>query len=102
MRNAESIAWGLKILHEVADNDQAWPILQDLCERNDNSYTRDPSKKIQILHYLGDADDPRCGQALLPYLEDIDEGVRFTAVEALLHAQGHGDDARAAPHAPHQ
>lgn len=85
LRNAESIAWGLKILHEVASKDDAWPILADLCERNDNTYTRDPSKKIQLLHFLGDHDDPRAGKALVPYLEDIDEGVRFVTVEGLLH-----------------
>jgi HEAT repeat protein len=85
LRNAASIAWGLKVLHEVASVEQSWPILADLCERNDNNYTRDPSKKIQLLHYLGEQSDPRCGAALLPYLEDPDEGVRFVAVEAALH-----------------
>jgi hypothetical protein len=84
LRNAESIAYGLKVLHEVADGEEAWPILADLCERNDNTYTRDPSKKIQLLHYLGEQADKRCGQAIVPYLEDIDEGVRFVAVEGLL------------------
>jgi thioredoxin-like negative regulator of GroEL len=85
LRNADSIAWGLKVLHDVAtDKDVAWPILADLCERNDNSYTRDPSKKIQLLNYLGERDDRRCAEALLPYLEDIDEGVRYTAAEGLL------------------
>jgi HEAT repeat protein len=84
LRNAESISWGLKLLHDVADKDSTWPILADLCERNDNTYTRDPSKKIQLLNYLGDQDDRRCGEALVPYLEDMDEGVRFTAVESLL------------------
>jgi len=85
LQNADSAAWGLKILSEVADADKQWPLLADLCERNDNTYTRDPSKKIQILHYLGEQDDPRCGTALLPYVEDIDEGVRYTAVEGLMH-----------------
>ncbi len=84
VRNAESISWGLKVLHEIASADEAWPILADLCERNDNTYTRDPSKKIQLLHYLGEQSDPRCGKALMPYLEDMDEGVRFVTVEALL------------------
>ncbi len=84
MREAETVAWGLKVLHAVADSEQAWPILADLCERNDNTYTRDPSKKIQILSFIGEQDDPRCGTALLPYLEDIDETVRFTAVEGLI------------------
>jgi thioredoxin-like negative regulator of GroEL len=85
LRNAESISFGLKVLLEVATTDEAWPILADLCERNDNTYTRDPSKKIQLLHYLGEASDPRAVKALVPYLTDMDEGVRFVAVEALLH-----------------
>jgi HEAT repeat protein len=87
LRSADSIAWGLKILHEVASDDEAWPILERLCLQNDNSYTRDPSKKVQLLHYLGEQEDPRAGRALVPYLEDVDEGVRFTTVEALLHHQ---------------
>lgn len=84
LRNAESISWGLKVLHEVASPDEAWPILADLCERNDNTYTRDPSKKIQLLVYLGEHSDPRAAKALVPYLTDMDEGVRFVTVEALL------------------
>ena len=84
LQNADSISWGLKVLHEIADKDAQWPVLADLCERNDNTYVRDPSKKIQLLHYLGEQDDPRCAQALLPYLDDIDEGVRVAAAEGLL------------------
>jgi hypothetical protein len=93
LQNAESIAYGLKVLHAVANKDQQWPVLADLCERNDNTYTRDPSKKIQLLNYLGEADDARASKALVPYLEDIDEGVRFTAVEGLLHHKV-ADDSR--------
>ncbi len=84
LRNADSISWGLKVLHEVASPDEAWPILADLCERNDNTYTRDPSKKIQLLVFLGEQSDPRAAKALVPYLTDMDEGVRFVTVEALL------------------
>lgn len=84
LRSADSIAWGLKVLHEVASPDQAWPVLADLCQRNDNAYVRDPSKKLQLVHYLGEQPDPRCAGALVPYLEDFDEGVRFVAVEGLL------------------
>jgi hypothetical protein len=84
LRNAESISWGLKLLHEVATPEEAWPILADLCERNDNTYTRDPSKKIQLLVFLGEQPDARAAKTLLPYLQDMDEGVRFVTVEALL------------------
>ena len=84
LRSADSIAWGLKILHSIATPDEQWPVLEDLCQRNDNTYVRDPSRKSQLLHYLGEQDDPRCGKALLPYLEDMDEGVRFVAADGLL------------------
>jgi HEAT repeat protein len=85
MRSAESIAWGLRLLGEVASKDEAWPILERLCRDNENTYTRDPSKKNQLVHFLGEQADPRAGEALVPYLEDVDEGVRFTTVEGLLH-----------------
>jgi len=82
---SESIAWGLRILGEITEPEEAWPVLERLCERNDNTYTRDPSKKTQLIHFLGSQDDPRAGVALIPYLEDVDEGVRFITVEGLLH-----------------
>jgi hypothetical protein len=94
MRQAESIAWGLRLLGEVASDEEAWPILERLCGQNDNNYTRDPSKKQQLLHHLGEQKDPRTGAALLPYLEDVDEGVRFTTVEGLLR---HRQEAARAP-----
>jgi HEAT repeat protein len=93
LRAADSIAWGLKVLHDVASADAAWPILERLCAQNDNSYTRDPSKKIQLLHFLGEQKDPRIPAVLVPYLEDMDEGVRFTTVEGLLR-QKDADAAR--------
>jgi hypothetical protein len=84
LRSADSIAWGLRLLGEVASAEEMWPVLERLCAENDNNYTRDPSKKTQLLHFLGEQKDPRCGHALIPYLEDVDEGVRFTTVEGLL------------------
>lgn len=86
-KESETIAWGLKVLESVAKGETFQKFLRELCEQNDNSYARDPSKKIQLVHFMGDHRDPVLVELLLPYLEDVDEGVRFTAVEALL-AQG--------------
>ncbi len=80
---AESIAWGLRLLGELGANDQVWPLLERMCVANDNNYTRDPSKKNQLVSFLGENADPRAGLALIPYLEDVDEGVRFTAIDGL-------------------
>jgi HEAT repeat protein len=82
----DSIAYPLKVLGHLASHDEAWPILEKALAANDNEYVRDPSKKIQLIDYLGEGfHDPRAAQALLPYFEDMDETVRFHAVEAILH-----------------
>ncbi len=83
---AESIAWPLKVLTHVADQERAWPLLEKVIAANDNQYVRDPSKKIQLINFLGEEfHDPRAARALVQYLEDMDETVRFSTVEALLH-----------------
>jgi len=43
-----------------------------------------PNKKIQLLRHLSQQKDPRAPSLVAPYLADMDEGVRFAAVESLL------------------
>ena len=81
---AQVISWGLKLLQNTADKEQALPILSELCAKNDNQYTRDPSKKTQLINHLGEHEDVRVVPLLIPYLSDIDEGVRYATVESLL------------------
>jgi hypothetical protein len=81
---AETISWSLRVLSHVGSADQRWAILEKTIERNDNQYVRDPSKKIQLITFIGEElQEPRAAQALLQYLEDMDETVRFNTVEAL-------------------
>jgi HEAT repeat protein len=87
MKDSETLGWALKILEQIAKGDTFRETLKALCEQNDNSYVRDPGKKTQLVHFMGEHRDPEIAQLIIPYLEDIDEGVRFKAVEALL-AQG--------------
>ena len=84
LRDSDTIAWALKVLEGVAKGDKFREALTELCEQNDNTYVRDPSKKIQLVHFMGEHHDPVLAKLLVPYLEDADEGVRFKAVEALL------------------
>lgn len=86
----DTIAWALRVLSAVATRDEAWPILEKAVADNDPGYVRDPSKKIQLIDYLGEGfDDERASHALLQYLDDVDETVRFHAIEALFH---HGNE----------
>jgi hypothetical protein len=88
--SAESISWPLRLLDKVANREQALEILQEVLTRHEPGYERDPSKKIQLLNHLGAIKDPRVPPLLIPYLGDMDEGVRYAAVEALVRQ---GDEA---------
>jgi HEAT repeat protein len=84
LAQADSISWPLRILDKLATPEQIYETIVELTCHNTNEYTRDPSKKIQMLTYMGEHKDDRITGLLLPYLEDMDEGVRFTTVEALV------------------
>jgi hypothetical protein len=49
----------------------------------DTEYERDPEKKIQLLAYLEDRQDPRIVPAVTPFLDDVNETVRFHAAGAI-------------------
>lgn len=82
----QSISFGLRILDAIApDPDAAWEVLLQVIEANEPGYERDPNRKIELLTFLGEWDKrPEITEAILPYLEDADDGVRFHTAEALL------------------
>ena len=91
---ADTISLQLRVVDHVAGHDESWPILERVIAANDNQYVRDPSKKVQLINFLGEGfKDPRAAGALIQYLSDADEAVRFHTVEALLN-QGNEEIAR--------
>lgn len=86
MKSTSTIAYPLRILEEVADRDQALDIVDELLADEAPGYTKDTSKRSQLIDWLaewpaGTEDD--AVKRVTPYLADFDEGVRFAAVEAL-------------------
>src|SRR6185369_16700279 len=53
-------------------------------ERHEPGYERDPTKKIQLLNHLAALKVPEAPALCVPYLADMDEGVRYAAVEAVI------------------
>ena len=84
LKNADSISWPLRLLEKVADRDETYAALKDVTLQHPPGYERDPTKKVQLLHHLGHFDHEESDALALPYLEDMDEGVRFATVETLL------------------
>jgi hypothetical protein len=82
---ADNIAWVLRIVEELADEQQEWDILGALLAQHPPAYERDPSKKMQLLGHIADIDSPQVEEILARYLDDPDESVRFHVVEAMFN-----------------
>jgi hypothetical protein len=90
---AESLAWPMKILKDVVDEDAFVGELILWLERWDTEYAKFIDPKLQILSALGEHKHEKIMPATLPFLEDVNEEARFLAVGAVL-AQ---DDASGIP-----
>lgn len=88
LRRADSVAWPLKCLEPLVSPDRVIELLIEILGDMDTEYERDPEKKIQILAILEDHDDPRILEAVVPFLEDVNETARFHAVATTLSQAG--------------
>jgi hypothetical protein len=87
-REAESLSWPLRVLERICTQQQLLEIVDEILEREEPGYTRDPARKIQLLTWLGEWKGPPAAELakrIVPYLADFDEGVRFIAADALSH-----------------
>lgn len=83
---ADSVSWPLRIFETLCDEAHLTAVADELLAKLEPGYTRDPSKKVQVLGWLGDLDKlpaPEIARRVVPYVADFDETVRFTAVESL-------------------
>ena len=79
-----SLAWPLRLADRILEREQLWAILQEILAGTEPGYERDPTRKVQLIAFLGDWRDKRATVCVTPYLEDMDETVRFAAVDALM------------------
>ena len=85
LRYAESIAWGLKVLHEVASQGRGVAHPRGSVRAQRQHATRAIRRRRSSSSTTSASTRTRAAaKALVPYLEDMDEGVRFIAVEGLL------------------
>jgi hypothetical protein len=82
--SADSVSWPLRLLDRVAGKEEELAVIKDVLDRHEPGYERDPTKKIQLLNHLAAVKDDRVPPLIVPYLADMDEGVRYAAVEALV------------------
>ena len=91
MLAADSISWPLRLLDKVVDGKEGRiDVIAGVLERHEPGYERDPTKKIQLLTHLTGLKHARVPPLAAPYLADMDEGVRYAAVETLLKQADEG------------
>lgn len=86
LHRAESLAWPLKILSEMLERDDFVAEVLEVLEKFDTEYERDPQRKIQAIASLEDvaASDERIAPAVVRFVADANETVRFHAASVLL------------------
>jgi hypothetical protein len=87
MATADSISWPLRLLDKILDSQDKGKridVIAEVLARHEPGYERDPTKKIQLLNHLGSLKHERVAAIVVPYLTDMDEGVRYAAIEAWL------------------
>lgn len=79
-QRAEGVIWPLKILRRIVDQERFVDELLELLEHFDTEYLRNPEPKIQLIQALEEFPSEDVRLAVEPFLQDVNENVRFTAV----------------------
>jgi len=91
---AESLAWPVKILKQLADENEYVEELLRWLSKWDTEYAKFVDPKVQILRALEDHKHPGIREGVERFLRDVNEPARFHAVSTLL---AQDDDAIALP-----
>ncbi len=76
---AESLTWPLRILQQIASEDQIVDELLGVLDEFDTEYTRNPEPKEQLIATLEEYPSEDVRVAVEPFLQDASEPVRFRA-----------------------
>lgn len=80
-QRAESYTWPLKVLRALLDDEAYERELLQLLAQFDTEYTRNQEPKINLISEMETLISPAVREAVERYLDDVNETVRFHAVE---------------------
>lgn len=83
MRSAERVNWVHRTLRSIVSLEEYKKELLDALSDFDTEYERNPDRKLQTIMALADVPGEDVSEALLRFLEDVDETVRFQTVVSL-------------------
>ena len=83
LRKHESVNWIQRVLRDIVSEDVYRAEMLSVLEEFDTEYERNPDRKLQTIMALAEIPDSSVVEALTPFLEDVDETVRYQTVTAL-------------------
>ena len=83
-QKAESLHWPLRVLKEIVPEGAIVDELLAVLDQFDTEYMRNPEPKVQLLERLESYPTEDVRVAVEPFVGDVNESVRFTAVATVL------------------
>jgi hypothetical protein len=86
MKNAEQLAFPLRVLERIADRDKVLEIANELFKSEPPGYVRIPERRIDLLRWFAEwkpGTDDEIIAHLTPYITDFDENSRFAAIDGI-------------------
>src|ERR1041384_3630347 len=86
MKNADQLAFPLKVLERVAPRDKVLEVVDQLLASEPPGYVRMPERRIDLLRWFAEwkpATDDEVVSRFTPYVTDFDENVRFSAIDGM-------------------
>lgn len=82
-KRAESLMWPIKALKQILSGEALTEELLSMLDQFDTEYVRNVEPKVQLITELADHPTPDVRVALLPFLQDASEPVRFQTTTSL-------------------
>src|SRR5687768_12175646 len=86
MKNAEQLAFPLRVLEKIAPRDKVLEVADELFKSEPPGYVRMPERRIDLMRWFSEwtaATDEEVVSRLTPYVTDFDENSRFAAIDGL-------------------
>lgn len=89
-RHDIGVNWPVRALREMVSREELIDFLAEVLDAIGPEYVRDPERKEQLMLIARDLPEERMTRAVLPYLDDDNETIRFVAAETIIHHATHG------------
>ena len=84
-RTQQSVSWIQRVLKDIASEETYQAEMMSLLEEFDTEYEKNPDRKLQTIMALAEIVKPEVSEALVRFLDDVDETVRYQTVTALMN-----------------